>query len=602
MKKWAILLLCMLFAAGPFANDLFAQALPPMQPEQDACNAIELCGLTFMTPYSYSGYGQKMEYSQGGPNLGCFNETNSVWLRFRVATAGNIVFKIIPQDSTDDYDYSVFDITQHYCNAVLNTSPVRCNGNTIFPIGTIPAGIVGLNMTSTLVNVPAGTIGNPFCQFITATPGQQFLILVDNFSASAAGFTIDFTGTTATFVQGPKPVLAEIIPACNKSESINIRTSKLVKCSSIASDGSDFFLTPNGTISSATGLNCSTPNGYTDQIELQFASPLALGNCVVNAKTGTDGNTLLDLCNNALLAPDTLHFTVDSLIDPAITRLDTPACARARVILNHSIRNSTVAYDGSDFKINGPGPVSVIKAIPIAANLSPYADAIDLFFNKSIEVPGNYTLSVVTGSDGDKVLDICGLSVVNTISWDVSDQGYVVASAVPAALCKEGYVDLSATVAEGCYGPVWLDSYMLGNDTIFNTQAYANATNIYKVQVYDSNSCYRRDTAMVVVFNDCVDTPIVKSPPFFIPSAFTPNGDGKNDFFHVSNLSARRISEFRVFNRWGQEVFRTSGKDKGWDGTCNGVAQPVDVYYYIITVASFDGHSDTFKGDVTLVR
>ncbi|PZF73852.1 gliding motility-associated C-terminal domain-containing protein [Taibaiella soli] len=952
MKKWAIFLLCVFCATWPFSNKLTAQALPPLQPEQDACNALELCGLSFTVPYSYSGYGQKLEHSQGPPTFSCFDETNSVWFKITVATPGNIVFKIVPADSTNDYDFAVFDVSQHPCDSVLySTQQIRCNGNTILPIGSIPGGIIGLDMTSTLLNVPAGTIGSPFCQFIAGTAGQQLLILVDNFSASAAGFTIDFTGTTATFVQGPHPALAQVMPACSKSEKITVKTTKPVKCNSIATDGSDFFLTPSGTIASAVGQNCSTPNGYTTQIDLQFASPLAPGNYVVNAQTGTDGNTLLDLCGNALIAPDTLHFVVDPANNPAMVRLDTPACIDAKVVLSHRILNSTVAANGSDFKITGPGPVSVVKAIPLAANASPYADTIELFFNSSIKVPGNYTLSVVTGTDGNKVVDTCGFSVINTIGWYVSDHGYLTASATPNVLCKPGYVSLSAaaqipppaqvlncgvngtvcsnpsnpvsigdplaagnsyespfigyyknertqmlfkaseliaagmtsgTISQltmnvmykystspfnnftikmqcttldslndfasggqivyapktystvqgtntflfdntydwdgmsnvivemcfnnnswtsadevqvtpnvgskvflnmlddntsgcalasntawyppasdrpnitfsqclppsGSYEPTWVNASLIGDSTSFNTSAYARNSTTYKIQIFDTNRCYRRDTANVIVsvrnpmllpsadtaicYGDyatlnasggvtyqwypanglsctncpnptanpmtssvyyvsiadqygCADTlkesikvnplpmvetradtsiywggsvvlnssvthglyylwspitgldnPNIKSPtatpqvttiytllgidsnqcknkdsvkitvmdniPIFIPSAFTPNGDGRNDDFHVKNLSIQRITEFRVFNRWGQEVFSTNGNDKGWDGTFKGVDQPTDVYNYLIRITSPDGHSDTYKGDVTLIR
>lgn len=952
MKKWAIFLLCVFCATWPFTNKLTAQALPPFQPEQDACNALELCGLTFTVPYSYSGYGQKLEHSQGPPAFSCFDETNSVWFKITVATPGNIVFKIIPADSTNDYDFAVFDVSTQTCDSVLySTQQIRCNGNTILPIGSVPGGIIGLNMTSTQWVVPAGTIGNAFCQYIPATAGQQLLILVDNFSASASGFTIDFTGTTATFVQGPNPVLAEVMPACSKSEKISVKTSKPIKCSSIAADGSDFFLTPGGTISSATGLNCSTPNGYTNQIQLQFASPLAPGNYVVNAQTGTDGNTLLDLCGNALIAPDTVQFVVDPANNPAMIKLDTPACAKARVVLSHRIENSTVAGNGSDFKITGPGPVSVIKAIPIAANSSPYADTIDLFFNGSIQVPGTYTLSVVTGSDGNKVVDTCGFSVINTINWVASDKGYITATASPEVLCEPGYIMLTGTAqtppppqtmncgtngticnnptnpfaigdptatgstyespfigyyknersqmlfkasellaagmtagtitqltlnvtnkystipfnnftikmqctpldslndfasagqivytpknystvagtntfifdnaydwdgmsnvivemcfnnnswtsaddiqtttnagpkvfmhmlddntsgcalssntswyppesdrpnitfsqcqpAGGSYQPTWVSSTFLDDSTSFNTTAYTPATTVYKIQIFDTNRCYRRDTARVIVsvrnpmllpsadtaicFGDyatlhasggvtyewypanglsctncpdpvatprtssvyyvsiadqygCADTlkesikvnplpmvetrtdtsiywggsvvltssathgmyylwspitglnnPNIKSPtaspvvttiytlmaidsnqcknqdsvkivvmdniPVFIPSAFTPNGDGRNDDFGVKNLSIQRITEFRVFNRWGQEIFSTNGNSKTWDGTYKGVEQPTGVYNYLIRITSPDGHSDTYKGDVTLIR
>jgi gliding motility-associated-like protein len=88
-----------------------------------------------------------------------------------------------------------------------------------------------------------------------------------------------------------------------------------------------------------------------------------------------------------------------------------------------------------------------------------------------------------------------------------------------------------------------------------------------------------------------------------IPSAFTPNGDGRNDVFRVANLSFQKLVEFRVLNRWGKEVFRSEeGGAQEWDGTWNGVPQPMDTYYYIIRIGYPDGIMDTHTGDITLVR
>ena len=92
-----------------------------------------------------------------------------------------------------------------------------------------------------------------------------------------------------------------------------------------------------------------------------------------------------------------------------------------------------------------------------------------------------------------------------------------------------------------------------------------------------------------------------KRDNLLVPTAFSPNGDGKNDVFKVSNLTFQRIMEFRVFNRWGQEIFN-SNTNAGWDGTWQGEPQDIGNYTYLIRVNSPDGSVETYKGDVTLVR
>jgi gliding motility-associated-like protein len=67
-------------------------------------------------------------------------------------------------------------------------------------------------------------------------------------------------------------------------------------------------------------------------------------------------------------------------------------------------------------------------------------------------------------------------------------------------------------------------------------------------------------------------------------------------------LKFKRLQEFRIFNRWGQEIFSTTDVNGGWDGSWHGQPQDMGVYQYVIKVASPEGKVETFKGDVTLIR
>jgi gliding motility-associated-like protein len=115
----------------------------------------------------------------------------------------------------------------------------------------------------------------------------------------------------------------------------------------------------------------------------------------------------------------------------------------------------------------------------------------------------------------------------------------------------------------------------------------------YIVTGLAENGCRNTDTTHLRVdYRDAL----------FVPTAFTPNGDRVNDEFKISNLSFQKIVEFRVFNRWGQEIFSTNDGQRGWDGSWKGVEQPTGVYQYIIRIAYPDGMTETYKGDVTLIR
>ena len=105
----------------------------------------------------------------------------------------------------------------------------------------------------------------------------------------------------------------------------------------------------------------------------------------------------------------------------------------------------------------------------------------------------------------------------------------------------------------------------------------------------------------------CLDTAtlLIELEPggkdFFIPNAFTPNNDGKNDTFKPYGSSIKSI-ELRVFNQWGELVYETKDKTRGWDGTFKGKAQPVGVYPYGIKVTFLDNTTSMRRGTVNLVR
>ena len=115
----------------------------------------------------------------------------------------------------------------------------------------------------------------------------------------------------------------------------------------------------------------------------------------------------------------------------------------------------------------------------------------------------------------------------------------------------------------------------------------------YVVSGIGANGCKAYDTLHVTVD---------ERDKLFIPSAFSPNADGKNDVFRVANLTFQRILEFRVFNRWGEEVYSTNDSRAGWDGTFGGKKQDMGTYSYMIRVSFPDGYVETYSGEVTLIR
>jgi gliding motility-associated-like protein len=116
------------------------------------------------------------------------------------------------------------------------------------------------------------------------------------------------------------------------------------------------------------------------------------------------------------------------------------------------------------------------------------------------------------------------------------------------------------------------------------------------------------DFSLTVNTPYCSNTDIVhidKGCYIDIPNAFTPNSNGSNDYFFPRQLLSSSVSLFhmQVLNRWGQLIFETRQKDgRGWDGRFNGSDQPAGVYIYLIKVSFANGASESYQGNVTLLR
>jgi gliding motility-associated-like protein len=116
----------------------------------------------------------------------------------------------------------------------------------------------------------------------------------------------------------------------------------------------------------------------------------------------------------------------------------------------------------------------------------------------------------------------------------------------------------------------------------------------YTVLVFNAAGCF--DSAHVTVT-------IFKTIPYvFVPTAFTPNGDGLNDVIKPIAVGIKQINYFRIYNRWGQLVYKTSVNGKGWDGKIAGVPQGSNVFVWMVSATDYLDKPIFLKGTVTLIR
>jgi len=99
----------------------------------------------------------------------------------------------------------------------------------------------------------------------------------------------------------------------------------------------------------------------------------------------------------------------------------------------------------------------------------------------------------------------------------------------------------------------------------------------------------------------CQDVQSLINPLLDVPNAFTPGRFGENSIIHVKGFGIIAMT-WKIYNRYGQQVFQSSTPTDGWDGTFNGSPQPIGVYGYTLEATFDDGTKTTRKGDITLIR
>ena len=143
---------------------------------------------------------------------------------------------------------------------------------------------------------------------------------------------------------------------------------------------------------------------------------------------------------------------------------------------------------------------------------------------------------------------------------------------------------------------IWSPATSLSNPNIANPVAsFSNSIdNIrYKVRVYNQAGCYDSAFVSVKVFKT--------SPTVFVPNAFSPNNDGKNDLLKPIAVGIQQIEYFQVYNRWGQLMFSTEST-QGWDGTVAGKLQSSGAYVWTVKALDYTGKPYLQKGTTVLIR
>jgi gliding motility-associated-like protein len=139
----------------------------------------------------------------------------------------------------------------------------------------------------------------------------------------------------------------------------------------------------------------------------------------------------------------------------------------------------------------------------------------------------------------------------------------------------------------------WSPGFGLTATDISNPVATVPSDQVYYLKAYTPEGCESFDTIKIKIY---------KGPDIYLPTAFTPNGDGLNDIFRGILVGIKTFNFLKVYNRWGQEIFITSDVSSGWNGKWKGKEQETGVYVVMASGIDFTGKLITKKSTVLLIR
>ena len=149
-------------------------------------------------------------------------------------------------------------------------------------------------------------------------------------------------------------------------------------------------------------------------------------------------------------------------------------------------------------------------------------------------------------------------------------------------------------LATGGVNYAWEPAGLLNNSFISNPLATIYQDSIlFTVIVKDAEGCTAYDTVKVKTYDGIT---------YYVPNAFSPNGDGNNDVFRPIPVGIISTEYFRIFNRYGELVFETNQYLKGWDGNYKGIPQQVGNYVWMLKGKGRNGKVIEIRGNAVLVR
>lgn len=570
------------------------------QVSPDCTTAIPICN---NTPINGGTTGFGIDDFNGSPQTGCLEQTttgaiesNAAWYRFRTAASGQLGLNI-GFDTSEDWDFALY--RSNDCNNLGD--PVRCNffdnsdAMVFMGIGEDPTGDTGTVL---------------YEDWLQVVPGEEYYLLINNFSNNNSGFSIQFSGNI--FVTNPYDaldcsiitnLLGAPIAACdNENIILDATTPNAVQYDWFMDTGTGFLpisgahnptlqltvsaryrvtvLTSDGDLilSDVQVVFSTTPTAFPvlDDIacsdmgiyDLSQKDNEALGNQDTNEFMVSYHRSQADAISGANSFPKSYSVSSGSeTIYVRVASMAGPKCFDA----SRQFRLTVVKTPLLDFpyEVNlceGDTMATIGETMP-NPNYTYVWDSGETTANITVSEAGAYTLTATNPEAGLLCENTRSIVVVISERPEISDvliEGLQNNNTVTIISDMEG--DFEYQLDNGDFGP--------------NNSFTDIVPGIHTVTIKDLNGCGTdTETIMVVGFH----------------KFFTPNGDGINDKWQVTGISDLKEPVVFIYDRYGRLLKQLNQDSLGWDGRFEGRNLPASDYWFKLTYTDADGQNVTAK-------
>lgn len=368
----------------------------------------------------------------------------------------------------------------------------------------------------------------------------------------------------------PQPIPIDSVgrPGC-APDVVKLYFSKKIDCSTIAANGSNFLVTGPAPVA-VIGASGNCTDGLSDIITVQFDRPIyTKGTYTVIPQLSVNGGAVRDECGK-IIQPLPVSFTTADTVSAAFTYTNDLGCRQDTLAFSHNGAHDVTKWDwviNNDLAVTTPSHLQIFPA----------------------SSTNTVKLTVTNG--------ICTDSITTAI---ILDNEVKVDFKIPDVICPEDPL-IVENLSSGLIDAWRWNFGTLRTSSLQKPDAfYFPANNIesdYMIRLVATNNamgCSDSMSKKIKVLDNCF---------IAVPTAFTPNGDGLNDFLYPNNALKADNLEFKVFNRWGQMVFSSRNWLDKWNGKLKGIEQNSGVYVWFLNYTHRDTGKKVFqKGTTTLIR